>query len=165
MLAQWDFNQGVDVSSQQNVENLRALFQRAAPDGTDLVQLVHDDAAWAAYSELLAPDVVYEDNYLPDHAAERYRGLEGYRRAAATFAEPFEEMIYDLERIVGSGDRVVSIHRVRARARQTGISFDLLAAYALRFQDGKIVHIQAFMDAQDALKAAGLENDAENSRD
>ena len=147
--------------SQKNVESLRALIERASPDGTDAVQVMNDDAAWAAYADafapLRAPDFVYEDMAMPDHAGETYRGLEGYRRAAVTFTEPFEEMIYDLERIVGSGDRVVSIHRVRARARHTGISFDLRAAYVYRFRGGKIVHMQAFMDPDQALKAAGLE--------
>jgi ketosteroid isomerase-like protein len=94
---------------------------------------------------------------MPDHLGETYRGFEGYRRAVATFTEPFEEMIYDLERIVGAGDRAVSMHGVRATARHTGIRFDLQAAYVLSFRGGRIAQIQGFLDPDQALKAVGLE--------
>lgn len=151
-----------DESALPDLEELAALVRTAVPDGTDAVQLVRDDAAWAAYSEgfaaLLAPDFVYEDSAMPDHAGETYRGTEGYRRAATSLTEPFEKMIFDLERIVGAaGNRVVSIHRVRATARKTGISFDLQAAYIWNFREGEIFRLQGFIDPDKALKAAGLE--------
>ena len=125
-----------------------------------MAHLVRHDTAWAAYSEafaaLVAPDFVYEDMAMPDHAGETYRGLEGVRRALTTYAEPFDVMIYDFERIVGSGDHLVSMHRVRARAHQTGISFDFQVAYLWSFRDGRIVHAQGFLDLDEALKAVGL---------
>jgi ketosteroid isomerase-like protein len=137
-----------------------AFVRTTTPDGTDLAHLARHDTAWATYSEaliaLVAPDFVYEDNVMPDHAGETYRGLEGLRRAMATFAEPFETMVFDLERIVGSGDHVVSIHRVRARARETAISFDFQAAYIWSFRDGRIVRILGFLDLDEAFKTAGL---------
>src|ERR1700752_3619856 len=86
---------------------LEALYRAALPDGTDVAHIAHDDAAWAAYSQasaaLYTPDFVYEDSVMPDHVGDAYRGFDGYRRAVATFTEPFEEMIYTLERIVGAG--------------------------------------------------------------
>lgn len=36
------------------------------------------------------PEFVFEDDLLPDHAGETYRGLDGLRRAWIAFAEPFE---------------------------------------------------------------------------
>ena len=147
--------------SDKNAEALLAFIRTTAPDGTDVAHLARHDTAWAAYSEalieLVAPDFVYEDKAMPDHAGETYRGMEGLRRALATYAEPFEAMVYDLERIVGSGDHVVSIHRVRAKTRETAISFDVQAAYIWSFRDRRIVHIQGFLDPNEALKAAGLE--------
>jgi ketosteroid isomerase-like protein len=65
-------------------------------------------------------------------------------------------MIYDLERVVAAGDRVVSIYRVRATARHTGIRFDQQAAYVLSFRDGRIAHVRAFLDPDTAFKAVGL---------
>jgi len=134
---------------------------RGIPDGTDMARVARDDAAWAAYSQAItpfvAPEFAYVDNFLPDHAGKTYRGLEGLRRALVNVAEPFEEMIYTFERIVGSGDLFVSVHRMRARARHTGISFDQPVAYIWHFRDGRIVHAQGFLDPDEALKAAGLE--------
>ncbi len=150
-----------EESTTPNPAELAALFRAAIPDGTDMAHVARDDAAWATYSQtfatLLAPDFVYEDNEMPDHVGETYRGTEGFRTAFATFTEPFEEVIYDLERIVGSGDRVVSIHRVRATARHTGISFDLQVAYVWSFRGGRVVRIRGFRDPDKALEAVGLE--------
>jgi hypothetical protein len=76
--------------------------------------------------------------------------------AWTAYAEPFEELIYDLERIVGSRDRFVSIHRVRAKARHTGIVQQIQIAYVWTYRDGKCIHTQSFRGAEPALKAAGL---------
>jgi ketosteroid isomerase-like protein len=51
-----------------------------------------------------------------------------------------------LERIVGAGERIVSIHRVKVRARHTGIEFDEPVAYIWRFRDGRVIHFQSFRD-------------------
>jgi ketosteroid isomerase-like protein len=108
------------------------------------------------------PDVIYEDAVLPDHIGEAYRGHEGWLRAAKTWAESFEWLRIELERIVDAGDRVVSIHRIRTRARHTGIEFDSRdgaggLAYLWTLRGGKIVHLRAFADPDEALEAAGLQ--------
>jgi ketosteroid isomerase-like protein len=130
----------------------------------DVAHVARDDTAWAAYwavaTPLFAPDFVFVADVAlesPDMAGQTYRGSEGFRRSIETYTEPFESVIFDFERIVGSGDRFVSIHRVRARARHTGISFEEQAAYLWTFRDGRIVHIRNFRDVAEALKAAGLE--------
>ena len=150
-----------DESMTPDQEELAAAFRTVFPDGTDWAHLVRDDAAWAAFSRtiatLIAPDYAYEDDILPDHVGETYHGLDGQRRAWSTYAEPYEELAYDLERIVGSSDRFVSIHRVRAKARQSGIAHDFQVAYIWTYRDGKLVHCRAFRHAHQALKAAGLE--------
>lgn len=137
-----------------------ALLIRAFPEGPDFVRIGRDEAVWAAYSRasapLYAPDFAYEDNFLPDHAGEMYRGVDGLRRAWIGFTEPFEEMSYELERVVGSGDRVVSIHRVRAKAWHTGIVQDLPVVYSWTFRDGRLSHCRAFPEVDQALKDAGL---------
>jgi hypothetical protein len=92
---------------------------------------------------------------LPDHVGETYRGLDGLRRASAAFVEPLEEMVYDLERIVGAG--FLSIHRVRAKARHSGIVQDFRVAYIWAYRGGRPIHAQGFRDADQALKAARLE--------
>jgi ketosteroid isomerase-like protein len=105
---------------------------------------------------LVDPDVTFVDNLLPDHAGETYRGYEGLARAIDQWLDPYDDVEIDFERIVGSGDRVVSIHRIRMKARHTGIEFDSALAYVWTFRDGKIVHIEGFFDPAKALGRAGL---------
>ena len=102
------------------------------------------------------PEVTYEDMDLPDHIGEAYHGREGVIRATERWVEPFDEMSVDLERIVGTGDCLVSIHRWRARARHTGIAFDEPLAIVWKFRDGKVIHFRSFRDPDEALEAAGL---------
>jgi ketosteroid isomerase-like protein len=65
-------------------------------------------------------------------------------------------MTIELERIVGSGDHLVSIHRVRGTARYTGIEGEGFVAYVWTFRGGKVIHFQSYREPDEALKAAGL---------
>jgi ketosteroid isomerase-like protein len=138
--------------SQENVENLRAFLE------------AWDIETWKrgeADLSLLDPEVTYEDTILPDHVGETYRGLEGMIRATERWIEPYEDLTIELERIVGERDRLVSIHRARSRARHTGIEFEEPLAYFWTFRNGRVVHLRSYLDAADALEAAGLsEQDA-----
>jgi ketosteroid isomerase-like protein len=138
-----------------------SMFVRGFPVGLDFVRIPRDDAVWAALSRAsapgYAPDFVYEDDFLPDHAGETYHGWDGLRRAWTGYTEPYEEMVYALDRVVGSGDRLVSIHRVWTKARHTGIVQDFGGAYIWTFRRGRVVHFRGFHDPDEALKAAGLE--------
>jgi ketosteroid isomerase-like protein len=129
--------------SQENVERLRA---HCATWGMDQEPDV----------DLLDPDVVFEDDILPDHVGETYRGHEGVRRSVRTWLQPYERFTIELEQIVGSGDRLVSIHRFRSKARYTGIEDDLRYAYAWTFRDGKVIHFRSFREPEAALEAVGL---------
>jgi ketosteroid isomerase-like protein len=134
--------------SEENVENLRAFLETWSGE------------AWRRKefdSSLLDPDVTYEDTSLPDHVGETYRGHEGVIRATERWIEPFEWLQIELERVVGAGDRLVSIHQIRAKARHTGIELEGPVAYVWTFRDGKVIHFRSFRDPDQALKAAGLQ--------
>ena len=133
--------------SQDNAENLRAVLEAWDPE------------AWRrgeVDTSLLDPQVTYEDKNLPDHVRETYRGHEGVIRATERWLEPFAEMTIELEEILGSGDRLVSIHRVSGKAGHTGIEFSGPVAYQWTFRNGKVIHFQSFRDPSEALEAAGL---------
>jgi ketosteroid isomerase-like protein len=127
----------------QNVENLRAFWEAWTPGGQmDM--------------SLLDPDVTYEDANLPDHIGEAYRGHEGVARATERWLEPYERVTIELERIVGEGDRLVSIHRARSKARYTGIEEEGQLAYVWTFREGKVIHFRSYRDPNEALRVAGL---------
>jgi ketosteroid isomerase-like protein len=138
--------------SQENVENLRAFLEGASgPIATAVAAWKRGEAI-----SLLDPAVTYEDANLPDHAGETYRGHEGVIRATERWAEPYEELNVELEQIVGAGDRLVSIHRVRAKAQHTGIQFEAPIAYLWVFRDGKVTRFRSFVSPEEALEAGGL---------
>ena len=135
------------ASQADNVERLRAFLD------------VMDLEAWSrgeGETSILDPEVAYEDTTLPDHVGETYRGHEGVARATERWLEPYEEVTIELEQVVGAGDRLVSIHRVRGKARYTGIEAEGPVAYIWTFRDGKVVHFRSYRDPDEALEAAGL---------
>jgi ketosteroid isomerase-like protein len=139
--------------SQENVERLRGRLEEWDPQASI--------EAWkrgepAGDLSLIDPEVAFEDNLLPDHVGETYFGYEGLARATEQWLEPFESVQIQLERIVGTGERLVSIHRAQMKARHTGIEFVSPLAYAWTFRDGKIIHIHSYLDPTEALEAAGL---------
>jgi ketosteroid isomerase-like protein len=138
--------------SQENEQTLRA-FLRTIEDIPAFVE-----AAKREHVDLTAldPDVVYEDENLPDHIGEAYRGPDGIIRAAERWADANEELTLQLERIVGSGDHLVSVHMAHSKARHSGIEFDAPLAYAWTFRRGKIIHFQSYREPNAALEAAGL---------
>jgi len=105
---------------------------------------------------LFDPEAVFEDDVLPDNAGETFHGHEGIARAVQRWSEPYESLTVELEQIVGTGDRLVSIHRIRARARYTGMDLDAPLAYVWTFQEGKVIHFRSFANPKQALNAAGL---------
>ena len=141
--------------SQENVEKLRELFQPW--DGRNLREF---SEAWGSGEidlSILAPDVAYEDTILPDHVGETYRGHDGVVRATERWAEPFQELVAELDRIVGDGDSLVSVHRVRSRAEHTGIEFEAEVAYAWQFEEGRVVRFRSYWEPRAALESLGLE--------
>jgi ketosteroid isomerase-like protein len=126
-----------------NAENLRAFWEAWTP-GDDMDMSILD------------PEVTYQDANLPDHIGEAYRGHEGVARATERWLEPYESVTIELEQIVGSGDRLVSIHHARSKARYTGIEDEGPLAYVWTFRDGKVIHFRSYRDPADALEVVGL---------
>jgi hypothetical protein len=106
--------------SEDNVETLREIL-----DGWDPKQRLE---AWKRGQSLdlsvIHPDVTFEDTILPDHVGETYRGFEGMATATEQWLEPFETVTVEFERIVGTGDCLVSIHRFGGKAQYTGIEVE-----------------------------------------
>ena len=134
--------------SQENVERLRAFLGGLGSE------------AWESHGEpdlsLLDPDVVFEDDVLPDHAGESYRGHEGVVRSVLTWREAYDEFSIQLEQIAGSGDHLVSIHWFRGKGRHTGIEDGVRYAYLWTFREGKVIHFRTYRNPAKALQAVGL---------
>jgi ketosteroid isomerase-like protein len=138
--------------SQDNVESLRAFLETWSRRAWRTEQ----GRRWEPDLSLLDPDFIFEDTVLPDQVGESYRGHEGFIRAGENWAGAYEWLLVELEQIIGAGDRIVSIHRARSKARHTGIESESPFAYVWTFQDDKIIHCRGFASPRKALEAAGL---------
>jgi uncharacterized protein len=85
-----------------------------------------------------------------------YRGHDGYRRVIADFAEDWDNLRLQPERIHESGDRVVVSGRMVARGKASGIELDIPLGLLYELRDGKVVRLESFADADEALRAAGI---------
>jgi ketosteroid isomerase-like protein len=147
------------MMSEENVASLRAFLE-------DWSREPWTPEAWkrgeVIEMSFFDPEVVYEDTVLPDHVGEAYRGHDGVERAAKRWVEPQEWLLVELERIIEVGDHLVSVHRLRSKARHSGIEFDTRdagfspLAYLWTFRDGKVIHFKSFLGVEPALEAAGL---------
>jgi ketosteroid isomerase-like protein len=102
------------------------------------------------------PNVIYENDLLPDGIGETYHGIEGVVKAWALWAQPWENLQTDLEWVRGAGDDVVSCHLARMRGKASGITTKLRYAYLWRFRANKVVYCKAYRNPNEALEAVGL---------
>ena len=134
--------------SQESVETLRAFLETWTLEAWQRGEVMD--------MSFVDPDVVYEDSVLPDHVGEAYRGHEGVLRAVEGWFEPAQWVVVEFEQIIDAGDRLVSIHKARTKARHTGIEIETPLVYLWTLRDGKVVHFRAFVDVEQGLEVAGL---------
>ena len=139
-----------------SADNPKRLREFLEGPFTDMVALLDAWERGEADLSFLADDIVYEDANLPDHVGEEYRGHDGLLRAAKRWLEPFEAVVLGLEEIIGTGDRLVSVHRAYAKARDLDIEFREPLAYVWKFREGRVIHFQSFRDRTEAIEVAGI---------
>jgi hypothetical protein len=79
--------------SQENVELVRKSWEGL---------MRGDSGALSVFD----PDVIYEDDLLPDDVGETYHGIEGVMKAWALWAQPWEDLETGMEWVRDAGDEV-----------------------------------------------------------
>jgi ketosteroid isomerase-like protein len=127
--------------SEENVEIVRRIWE--ADRRRDL------DAVYATY----APDVVWEDNSGLWGDWGVARGPDGIQEAWRRWHQAFEGVEFDWEEASHDGDHVVVTYRTRGRGRASGLEIDSTLTLVWTLRDGKVVHIRAYTDRDEALGA------------
>jgi ketosteroid isomerase-like protein len=133
--------------SQENVEVVRKMTE------------VWNQGGWQAVVDkgILHPEVEYHDDRKWPEARSTF--------GTAALVERFEDFMevlgkdaeVDVERLVDpGGDRVVMIFRFTGKARASGIPHDYRWGFVCRVCHGQIDYIQAYLEPELALEAAGL---------
>jgi len=129
--------------SQENVEIARAAFEAISRRDVKAIEA------------LLAPDC----EIVPFRAAVDNTVFRGPDAAAKWFVaidESWETLSLEAETFRDGGDWVLSLGRVQARGRSSGVDLDVQAAAVWHFGDCLITHIKAYTDRREALADLGL---------
>ena len=131
--------------SQENVEVVRRFW--------DAFNRGDVDALFADAAE----DVEFqEDPTFPE--AGIYRGRDQILAYLASFQEGMADHRFEIEELRDLGDHVLAFLHEKARGASSGIDVDQRPAFLYKFRDGVIVHVRAYLDRVEALKAVGLED-------
>ena len=127
-------------------ERTRAAFEAIAERGL-----------YAAL-EFMHPEVEFEP---PEEALEQrgnFKGHAAVRERWNVLFDPFEDMRLIPEEFVEAGpDTVVAVFRVSARGRASGVPVDMRQALVITFEDAKARRLKAYLDPDEAKRAAGLQ--------
>jgi ketosteroid isomerase-like protein len=144
--------------SQENVDLMRRVFEkasgRAGPTAGALDAL--DADSMTVIFKTLDPEIEFhEDPRFPE--AGVYRGIEAVRDYWDRFGESFDEFSFEAEDVVDLEEaRVLVLLRLRTRGRDSGATAESRVGWIYTIRDGLTVRIDAFLDRDDAVEAAGL---------
>jgi ketosteroid isomerase-like protein len=130
--------------SRENVEIVRSILAAWA-DG-DVERVV---AAIAEDGELIPLRAQLEGT--------SYRGREGVRRFWDDLHADWQDLEVSVDEFRDLGDRVLTLGRFKALGRASGVDLDVPIAQLWELRDGMVVHMHAYSDPADALRAAGLD--------
>jgi ketosteroid isomerase-like protein len=127
--------------SQENVELVQTLFEQFIASG---------EPSW----ESLHEEIEAHDHDVVD--AGGYRGHTGFARWLENWDVAWSEFSMTPEEFVDAGDRVVSVFRMQATGRGSGVHVERQDAMVWELRDGKVVRLDYYNTREQALKAAGL---------
>jgi ketosteroid isomerase-like protein len=130
--------------SQENVEIVRR-FIAAWSD--------HDRAALAGY---LHPDAVFH-SAITNVVGETFHGREQILGVFDRWEEDWSELRWEVDEYIDVDDvRVVTLHKVVATGRASGIETVRELGGLIDIRDGLVVSQWIYLDRDEALEAAGL---------
>jgi hypothetical protein len=94
---------------------------------------------------ILGPDCEIHDHELPDSAV--HRGRDGWRRWTSDWEDAFQDYsLKRLKRIEVDEARILTVHRLRARGRASGVQLERTDAQLWTFSGGRLVRMDYYPD-------------------
>src|SRR3954470_10316580 len=85
-----------------------------------------------------------------------HRGHEGVRDMVRNLSDAFHELTVEYSEIRDLGDRLLAIGQLHTRGNLSGAVSETPYALVSDYKDGKMTRVRAYLDAQEAVEAAGL---------
>jgi ketosteroid isomerase-like protein len=125
------FKRGSDAANRRDIEALLAV--------------VHPEVEWhPAMAALLGGE------------ATVYRGHQGVRDWMRDQVEAFAESRIEYSEIRDLGERLLAIGRLSVRGNESGAKIESPVAWVVHFKSGKVIHVRAYLDHDEALEAVRL---------
>ena len=144
--------------SDENVEIVRGLFDQASQNSADAEPELNvlDPASTAVLFEALDPGIEFhEDPRFPE--AGIHRGVDAVRSYLERFTESFAEFSFAAERYIDLGDgRVLVLLVLTTRGKGSGANVEVKPGWIVTLRNDRVTRIDAFLDREQALEAAGL---------
>jgi ketosteroid isomerase-like protein len=130
--------------SDENVELFRRLRSRLSEHHALDRELLADDAEWVNPHDAVEPGT--------------RRGADGFLQAIASVFEGWEESVFDIDRVIATGDDVVALGTLRTRGR-TGLEASGAHGEIWTFRNGRVTRMQWFQTHAETLATAGAPPD------
>ena len=136
--------------SQENVEIVRALYGAL------------NDRDWDRFAGVCHPDVELRGTIGGLEEDRLIRGVDGIRRVTEREdAEVWDENRVEPRKLIDAGEQVVVLQREYDKGKSSGVEVVVDMAAVVDVRHGRVVRVQPYMEAADALKTVGLsEQDA-----
>jgi ketosteroid isomerase-like protein len=131
--------------SQQNVEIVEQVLERARHDPDALFEALDDEVRW----EVGGLDI-------PDVESAHWRGPAGVREFFRRWIGPFDAWDYEVVEVIDAGDSVVAQIHQWGRGKGSGVTVESRFWQVWTIRDRKIVRGTHHTEKADALEAAGL---------
>jgi ketosteroid isomerase-like protein len=125
-----------------NVNTLRWVLQQLFGGGRVRRELLADDAEWVNPADAVEPGT--------------RRGADSFNDAIASVFAAWDDVRFDTERVIESGDDVVALGMLHGHVRSAGMEIDSPHAQVWTFRDGRVVRMRWFNTHREALEAAGV---------
>ena len=130
--------------SQENVEIVRAGYERFAATGEFVADLATDDFVWSMA------------NFHGWHEQQTYEGIAGARAFLSEWMDAWEDWEHEVEALHDAGDRVVGLIYQRLTSKTVGTPVEMSFAQVFTLRDGKLARMEMYSERDEALAAAGL---------
>jgi ketosteroid isomerase-like protein len=128
--------------SEENVNSLRWILQQLFGGRRIRPELLADDAEWVNPHDAIEPGI--------------RRGADCFNEAISTVFTTWDDVRFDTERVIDSGDDVVALGQLWGRVDGAGMEIDSPHGQIWTFRDGRVVRMRWFNSHRETLEAAGL---------
>jgi ketosteroid isomerase-like protein len=126
--------------SQENLDQLAAVFERLFAGGSLGPELLAEDAVWVNPPDAVEPGTRH--------------GADAFNEAIASVFAAWDDVRFETERVIDDGDRVVALGVLHGRLHASGMEVTSRHGEIWTFRDGRVIRMQWFNSHTETMRAA-----------